>query len=107
MIKFFRSWCEELILASFIVSILEMLMPEGKNKKYLKVLTGIFIILVMLNPLLSLKNKVDFESEISNILEASNYEYDIQSGLDNSYKILNSISENLVVKEENLENWII
>ena len=39
MVTFFRTWCEELVLSSFVVSILELLVPEGKMKKYIRVVT--------------------------------------------------------------------
>lgn len=71
MIKFFRSWCEELILSSFIVSILEMLIPEGSMKKYIKVVTGVYMIFVIISPILLSFNNLDLELEIDRILDSS------------------------------------
>lgn len=95
MVKFFRGWCEELILSSFIISILEMLVPEGKTKKYIRVVTGVYIIFVILNPILLKLDKVDIEQELSNILEVSEGEFNSEIELEKSYEILNTISENL------------
>ena len=67
MISFFRTWCEELILSSFIVSIIEMLTPEGKIKKYIKVVSGVYMIFVILNPILLKLDKVNVEQELNNI----------------------------------------
>ena len=36
MISWFNSWAQGIILAVIIVTILEMIVPEGKNKKYIK-----------------------------------------------------------------------
>lgn len=71
MVKFFRSWCEELILSSFIVSILEMITPEGNMKKYIRVVTGVYMIFAILSPILLSLNKINLEAEIERILDAS------------------------------------
>lgn len=100
MIKFFRNWCEQLILSSFIIAILEMIVPEGSIKKYIRVVTGVYMIFVILNPILLNLNKVDLEQEISNILEVSGTEFSEEKELEESYEILNTISDNLKLKEE-------
>ena len=62
MIGIIRNWCEGIIIAIIISVIIELLVPEGNNKKYVKVVIGIYIIFVIINPLLNLMNyKIDFE----------------------------------------------
>ena len=100
MIKFFRSWCEELILSSLIVSILEMLVPNGSIKKYIRVVTGVYMIFVILSPILLKFNNADLENEINSILQVSSSEFNEEEELEESFKILNTISENLELKEE-------
>lgn len=99
MIKFFRTWCEEIIICSFIVSIIEMLVPENKIKKYIRVVTGVYLIFVILSPILLKFNNTDLEKEISNILEVSSPEFNEESELQKGFEILNTISENIEVKE--------
>lgn len=66
MIEFFRSWCEGIIVAVIIAMLIEAILPEGNNKKYVKVVIGIYIIFTILNPLLGkLNHNVDF----SNVIE--------------------------------------
>ena len=101
MIKFFRSWCEELIISSFIVTILEMLVPTGNIKKYIRVITGVYMIFVILNPILLRLNRFDLENQLNCILETSSSEFDEEMELKESIEILNTISKNLEVKEEN------
>ena len=43
MISWFNSWAQGIILAVIIVTILEMIVPEGKNKKYINNLNKIII----------------------------------------------------------------
>ena len=48
MILKIKSWCEGIIVAIIISIIIEMLVPDGNNKKYVKVVIGIYIIFVTL-----------------------------------------------------------
>lgn len=52
MITFMKSWCEGIIVAVMLSIIIEMLLPEGNNKKYTKVVIGIYILFVILGPIL-------------------------------------------------------
>lgn len=73
MIKIIRNWSEEIIIAVIISIIIENLIPEGKNKKYVKVVIGIFILYTILNPIFSnLNYDFDFKNEF-------NYENSIET----------------------------
>ena len=100
MVKFFRGWCEELILSSFIVALIEMLVPEGKTKKYIRVVTGVYMIFVILNSILINMNQINLEGQLENILDVSSTSFDEEKELEESYRILNQISENLQKEEE-------
>ena len=56
MILKIRAWCEGIIIAIIISIIIEMILPDGKNKKYVKVVIGIYIMFVVLNPILEIIN---------------------------------------------------
>lgn len=66
MIAFFKNWCEGIIVAVIISIIIEAILPEGNNKKYVKVVIGVYIIFTILNPFLG---KLDNKIELSNILD--------------------------------------
>lgn len=73
MIIKIRQWCEGIIIAVIISIIIEMIIPEGKNKKYVKVIIGVYIMFVSLSPLLEFLN-YDFnfdEIAISPTIETS------------------------------------
>jgi len=53
MIKFLRNWCEGIMICIFVALIIEMLVPNGNIKKYVRVVIGIYIIFVILNPIIS------------------------------------------------------
>lgn len=97
MILKIRSWCEGIIIAIIISVIIEMLIPEGNNKKYVKVIVGIYIMFVMLNPILELLN-YDFDYDFSNIF---NFEYEeAYSSLDSEIKDVYIIGIEESIKEE-------
>ena len=67
MIEFLSSWAKGLGLAIVIVSILEMVLPNNKTKKYIRAIMGIYILFNIINPFI--KNKEVFnvnEFDISN-----------------------------------------
>lgn len=64
MINHINSWAQGIILAVIIATIIEIILPDGKNKKYVKVVIGIYILFVILYPLVS-KKEIDIESIIN------------------------------------------
>lgn len=50
MVEFLSNWAGQLVVALIIGSLLEMLVPKGKNKKYVKMLIGIYVIFCMVSP---------------------------------------------------------
>ena len=63
MILAIKNWCEGIIIAIIISITVELLLPNGNNKKYVKVVSGIYIMFVILNPILEmLKYDINFEN---------------------------------------------
>ena len=50
MIDFLREWIEQIAVAVIIASIFEIILPEGKTKKYIKMILGVFIVFNMISP---------------------------------------------------------
>lgn len=59
MITFLSSWVKGLGLAIVIVSILEMLLPNNKTKKYIRMVMGIYVLFTMISPFVSNKEWFD------------------------------------------------
>lgn len=68
MIAFINSWVQGIILAVIIATIIEIILPEGNNKKYVKTIIGIYIMFVIVQPLISkmLNKDVNIESIMQN-----------------------------------------
>lgn len=50
MIEFMSAWIKGLGLAIVIVSILEMLLPNNKTKKYIRMVMGIYVLFTIVSP---------------------------------------------------------
>lgn len=50
MITFMNTWAKNLGLAIVVISILEMLLPNNKIKKYIRMVMGIYILFCILSP---------------------------------------------------------
>lgn len=62
MIEFLSSWAKSLGLAIIVISILEMLLPNNKTKKYVRMVFGIYIIFNIISPFIKNKDIVDVSS---------------------------------------------
>lgn len=62
MIDFLSSWVKNLSLALIIVSILEMILPNSKTKKYIKMVMGIYILFTIVSPFIEGNNNLNLEN---------------------------------------------
>ena len=59
MIEFLSNWAKGLGLAIIVISILEMLLPNNKTKKYVRMVFGIYIIFNIISPFVNHKDILD------------------------------------------------
>lgn len=59
MIELMSSWIKGLGLAIVMVSVLEMLLPNNKTKKYVRMVMGLYILFTIISPFLSKERKFD------------------------------------------------
>lgn len=65
MISFLRTWILNIATVIIFVTLLELLLPNSDMKKYIKMIVGLLVMLVILNPVLELINgKVNIEYEV-------------------------------------------
>lgn len=79
MINFINSWAQGIILAVIVATIIEIILPDGKNKKYVKTIIGIYIIFVMVYPLVSkiTSKNINIEELLNSAISKTNkYETD-------------------------------
>lgn len=66
MIKFINSWAQGIILAVIIATIIEIILPKGKNKKYVKTVIGVYILFTIIYPLINKFTKTNINTLIEN-----------------------------------------
>lgn len=70
MIKFLSSWIEQITIALVIVSILEMILPKGNIKKYVKIVLSIFVVFCIISPFVNTSELYSLASdEINTYME--------------------------------------
>jgi len=50
MIGFLKGWIGNIVTVTVIMVIIELLLPSGKTKKFINVVSGLIILAVMMNP---------------------------------------------------------
>ena len=53
MILWIKQWAEGIVIAVIIATILEMLLPDNKNKKYINTVIGIYILFTIISPVIT------------------------------------------------------
>lgn len=94
MIEFLSSWAKNIGLSIIVISILEMILPNNKTKKYVKVIFGIYIIFNIISPFI--KNADTLNVSNFDFEEYGNYVTDNNNS--NSVSINDRI-ENMYIEE--------
>lgn len=75
--EFITSWVQGIIIAVIIGSIIEMLLPNGNSKKYIKVVIGVYIVFTIVSPIIS--KFTGNELKLDSIIDINKYEDKISS----------------------------
>ncbi len=100
MIEFISSWVKGLGVAIVIVSILEMILPNNKTKKYIKMVLGIYIIFNIISPVVKNKDKLNLENLNLNNYTASTSASVDQTSMNKRIEILyeNELEKDITTK---------
>ena len=96
MINFLSLWVKNLSLALIVVSILEMLLPNNKTKKYIKMVMGLYILFSIIAPFVNNSNVFNFNIEDV----YSNYSKEISSTTDEVNQVSMNERLNQLYKEQ-------
>lgn len=87
MINDITKWASGIIIAVIIATIIEMILPEGSSKKYIKVVIGVYILFTIISPVVS---KFTGKSiAVSDIIDLNQYISDFKE----KEKIQNSLQD--------------
>lgn len=99
MISGINSWAQGIIVAVVIGTIIQIILPDGKNKKYVKSVIGIYILFSIISPVIG-KN-IDFDSNTINnylnINDVKKIEKNKNESVNKTFeeKVIQSIKEKL------------
>lgn len=93
MIEFLSSWAKNIGLSIIVISILEMILPNNKTKKYVKVIFGIYIIFNIISPFI--KN--------ADTLNVSNFDFEEYGNYVTDNNNSNSVSINDRIEDMYIE----
>jgi stage III sporulation protein AF len=75
-----KKWCENILVVVMISTLIEMIFPDGKELKYLKVVIGIYLVFCIIEPILSYANNENFINDIlKNNISEETYFYNSES----------------------------
>ena len=94
------TWVKNLSLALVVISILEMLLPNNKTKKYVKVIMGLYVLFSIISPFIDNQDKINL-SQFNSYVETSEDVVQTDSQIDQSSmdKRLNEIYEQELQKD--------
>lgn len=82
MINFISSWAEQIVLAVIIATIIELILPKNKNRKYIQMVIGVYVLFNIISPIIKNKEAISVENyNIEKYETNSTYEID-QSSMD-------------------------
>lgn len=111
MISWFNGWAKGIVLAVVIVTILEMILPDTKNKKYIKIVMGVYVTFTIISPIISKLtgnnftidvSKYDFFNNSNNVQSVNNIKNINNQSIQNLY--LNTIKTD-IQEELNTEGY--
>ena len=96
-----NSWIQGIIIAVIISTIIEMLLPQGNSKKYIKVVIGVYILFTIVSPPIAKLSGNDFS--LSNIIDLDEY---VQASSSNTQQNLEASQEQQIknIYIESLKN---
>lgn len=93
MQSFISSWAIAITVAVIFSSIVNSLLPETSIKKYISIVLGVVMTIIILSPLFKLFEGGNYQKEIDNAMNSISTEtsnkYDSSSYLDYIYKTYN------------------
>lgn len=103
MIAFFSNWAQGIIIAVIVATIIEMILPNGTCKKYVKVVIGIYILFTIVSP--AIEKFANGKIDVNTIIKES-YATEMDSSSQNIEALIET-NNNRSVKEiyvSNLKN---
>ena len=101
MLEFISVWAQGILVSVIIATIIEMILPNSSNSKYIKVVIGVFILFTIISPIINkfssnkISDKINFDSYIDT--STNNSAITTNVNLNNEDTIRKMYEENLKI----------
>lgn len=103
---FLNSWLQGIVISVIIATIIEMILPGGNTKKYVKVVLGVYVVFNIITPIINQFTNSNFE--LSSIINIEEYTKEMETYEVASKNIDESNEENIKqMYINNLKNDIV
>lgn len=113
MIENISVWAEQIIIAVIIATLIEMILPEGNNRKYIKAVIGVYILFTIISPILKNNgnfnfNNIDYESYFKENETYKTMSESLTSNNDNSVEeiYINNLKQDMKQKLKEKGFWV-
>ena len=97
MIEFISNWAKGLTMAVIIISILEIILPNNKTKKYVRMIMGVFLLFTIISPFI--QNDIKQELSVANLEDLFSNQTQIESKDEINQTSMNERIEELYIQE--------
>ena len=106
MISFLSNWIQKIAIGVIIVSIFELILPNGNLKKYIKVVLGVYIVFCIISPFINSSlfqnlDEIDLEGYVENISDASTATNGINQNMNMERLYIDELKNNIEKQVEN------
>lgn len=106
MISFLKTWISQIIVAVIIATIIEMILPNGNNKKYIKMIIGMYVLFSIIQPVVTKNTRNNLGVTNFNykkyfdedIIESSTQDFENNNSKLIKQAYINNIKEDIVQK---------
>lgn len=88
------NWAGGIIVAVIIGTIIEMILPEGNSKKYIKLVIGIYVLFTIVSPIITKFTGNTFE--VSDVFEIDTYIEEANKAAKSSNQVLSNNEDNIL-----------
>ena len=99
---FINSWVQGIIVAVVIATIIEMILPNGNNKKYVQIVIGMYVVFSIMVPIVNKITNNNFE--ISSIINIDKYKKQFETSETNSKIVTLENNNDKNIKEIYISN---
>ena len=98
--KFLTSWAQGVIVAVIIATIIEMILPNNGNAKYVKVVIGVFILFSIISPVINQLKSTDESAKLDKYIQNNTSKSTVKTStanIDSKSTIKKMYEENLKI----------